>query len=75
LARIAPSRSRQRTTQILSIHNLLARNLAKSVMGDDIKRLKDGEIDALALLEDQKRALRANAAVMRCLEEQIRGIG
>jgi len=63
---------RQRTTQILSIHNLLARNLAKSVKGDDIKRLKDGEIDALALLEDQKRALRANVAVMRCLEEQIR---
>jgi transposase len=63
---------RQRTTQILSIHNLLARNLAKSVKGDDIKRLEDGEIDALALLEDQKRALRANVAVMRCLEEQIR---
>src|SRR5450631_952913 len=63
---------RQRTTQILSIHNLLARNLAKSVKGDDIKRLEDGEIDALALLEDQKLALRANVAVMRCLEEQIR---
>jgi transposase len=63
---------RQRTAQILSIHNLLARNLAKSVKGDDIKRLEDGEIDALALLEDQKRALRANVAVMRCLEEQIR---
>jgi transposase len=31
--------ARQRTAQILSIHNLLARNLAKSVKGDDIKRL------------------------------------
>jgi len=62
----------QRTAQILSIHNLLARNLARSVKGDDIKRLKDSEIDGFALLEDQKRALRANVAVMRCLEEQIR---
>jgi len=35
---------RQRTTQILSIHNLLARNLAKSVKGDAIKRLEDGRL-------------------------------
>jgi transposase len=63
---------RQRTTHILSIHNLFARNLAKSFTGDEIKRLEDGAIDALALLEDQKRAVKANAAVMRCLEEQIR---
>jgi len=63
---------RQRTTNILSIHNLLARNLAKSVGGEDIKRLKDAEIDELELLEDQKRAIKANAAVLRCLEEQIR---
>jgi len=62
----------QRTAQILSIHNLLARNLARSVKGDDIKRLEDSEIEGLALLEDQRRALRANVAVMRCLEEQIR---
>jgi transposase len=62
----------QRTAQILSIHNLLARNLAQSVKGDDIKRLEDSEIEGLALLEDQKRALRANVAVMRCLEQQIR---
>jgi transposase len=63
---------RQRTAQILSIHNLLARNLAKSVKGDDIKKLEDADIDELGLLEDQKRALRANVAVMRCLEEQVR---
>ena len=63
---------RQRTSQILSIHNLLARNLAKSLKGDDIKRLEDGAIDGLALLEDQKRAVKANVAVMRCLEVQIR---
>lgn len=62
---------RQRTANILSIHNLLARNLAKSVRGDDIKRLGEAEIDGLALLEDQKRAIKANAAVLRCLEEQI----
>jgi transposase len=63
---------RQRAAQILSIHNQLARNLAKSIKGDDIKKLADADIDALGLLEDQKRALRANLAVMRCLEEQIR---
>lgn len=63
---------RQRAAQILSIHNLLARNLARSVKGDDIKKLRDEDIDALALLEDQKSALRANVAVMRCLEQQVR---
>jgi hypothetical protein len=47
-------------------------NLAKSVKGDDIKKLEDADIDALEQLEDKNRTLRANLAVMRCLEEQIR---
>jgi transposase len=65
---------RQRTAQILSIQNQLARNTASSLAGHEIKRWEDCEVDALTLLDDQKRALKANLAVMRCLDEQVKGL-
>jgi len=62
---------RQRTTQILSMQNLLTRNLGTRVSGNDIKRWTPEAIDALKLLDEQKLALKANQAVMRCLNQQV----
>lgn len=63
---------RQRSTQILSIENLIARNLGQRAGGSQIKRWDDENIDAMALLEEQKLAVKANLAVMHCLDEQVR---
>src|SRR3990172_397360 len=61
---------RTRTTQILSIQNLLARNLAMQAGSNLIKRWQDTDIDALDLLSEQKMALKSNLALMQCLDEQ-----
>jgi transposase len=62
---------RQRSAQILSIGNLIARNLGAHASGNEIKRWQPEHIDAMALLEEQKQALKANLAVMRCLDSQV----
>jgi transposase len=62
---------RQRTTQILSMHNLIARNLGSRMRGDSIKRMEPKDVDAMELLGEQKQALKANLAVMDCMDEQI----
>ena len=62
---------RQRTTQILSIQNLLARNLGETLSGSAIKRWQAANIKALSLLPEQKLALASNLTVMHCLDEQI----
>lgn len=62
---------RQRTTQILSIQNLVARNLGANTSGNDVKRWTQESVEAMALLDEQKLALQANLAVMRCLDTQI----
>lgn len=62
---------RQRTTQILSMQNLLTRNLGMQTSGNEIKRWQTANIEALALLPEQRLALQSNLAVMQCLDEQI----
>lgn len=62
---------RQRTSQILSMHNLIARNLGARMRGDSIKRMEPKDVDAMELLEEQKQAIKANLAVMDCIDEQI----
>ncbi len=62
---------RQRTTQILSMQNLVARNLGANASGNVIKRWTSESIEVMALLDEQKLALQANLAVMRCLDTQI----
>ena len=62
---------RQRSTQILSIGNLVARNLGTHAGGNEIKRWQREHVDAMPLLDEQKQALMANLAVMRCLDSQI----
>ena len=65
---------RQRSAQILSIGNLLARNLGPHAGGNEIKHWQAETIDAMALLEEQKQAVNANLAVMQCLDEQIKAL-
>ena len=61
----------QHTSQILSIQNLVARNLGAQASGNEIKQLRPRDIDAMPLLNEQKLALNANLAVMYCLEQQL----
>jgi transposase len=63
---------RQRTAQILSIQNQIARTLGSSLTGNEIKRWEDSDIEALPLIDEQRYALQANVAVMRCLHERIK---
>jgi len=62
---------RTRTTQILSMQNLLARNLGMQAKGNEIKRWCDADIDGMALLREQKLAIKANLAVMRCVDLHV----
>jgi transposase len=65
---------RQRSTQILCMHNLVARNLGCRASGNEIKRWSDEAIEAMALLAEQKQALKASLAVMNCLDQQVHGL-
>lgn len=71
LARKRAQLVRNRTTQILSMQNLYTRNLGGQLNGNALKRLTGADIDALALLAEQKLALKANLAVMQCLNGEI----
>ena len=62
---------RQRSSQILSIENLIARNLGVRASCKQVKAFEPEHIDALELLEEQKQALKANLAVMSCIDKQV----
>lgn len=63
---------RQRTSQILSMQNLTARNLGAHASGNEIKRWTDQDIAAMPMLPSQRLALMTNRAVMDCLDEQVK---
>ncbi|MDM0118142.1 IS110 family transposase [Variovorax sp. J22R133] len=65
---------RQRSTQILSMQNLVARNLGANARGNEIKRWTRESIEVMALLDEQKLALHANLAVMECLDTQVKAL-
>lgn len=62
---------RQRTTQILSIQNLLSRNTGRSLSGRDIKKLDNEDIERMNQDPHRTLAIHSNLSVMRCLDEQI----
>ena len=62
---------RQRTTQILSIQNLISRNTGQSLRGDTIKQLDSKELEKTIQDPHRTLAITSNLAVMRCLDEQI----
>ena len=62
---------RQRTQNILSVQNLMARNLGHRTTANVIKRWDDEEIAELFENEDLVAPVRASVMVIRCLEEEI----
>jgi len=65
---------RYRTSNLLSINNLWARNLGSSIRGNQIKRLKEEDVDVLMENEHLSLAIKSNLKVMHCVEEQIKHI-
>jgi transposase len=62
---------RQRTTNLLSIQNLITRNTGSSHNGNRIKRLDARQVDQLLPNPDLALAVKANLAMLRCADEQI----
>jgi len=62
---------RQRSSQILGVQNLLARNLGARARCNDIKSWQPESIDAMELLDEQKQALKATLAILRCIDAQV----
>lgn len=62
---------RQRTTNLLSIQNLLTRNTGSSRSGNRIKHLTVAAVDDLLPHAELALAVKSNLAVRQCLEEQI----
>ena len=62
---------RQRTSNVLSIKNLLARNTGQSMSAAGVKRLTDEEVDAMLAGAEFVLAVKSSLAVVRRLEEQI----
>jgi transposase len=71
LARKRSQLVQARTGHLLSAHNLMARDLGSHVTGRDLKALKASDVDKMALLAEQKTALKATLAVVRCLDSQV----
>lgn len=62
---------RQRTTNILSIQNLLTRNTGQSMKANPIKGLDAQQVDELLPDSDLALAVKANVAMMSSAAEQI----
>jgi len=61
----------QRTANVLSVQNLLARNLGHSLSANATKRLSTEEVDRLLPGAHLALAVKCNLAVMQALDEQI----
>jgi len=62
---------RERTRQVLSIQNLMARNLGVSMNANQVKRLSCQEVDALLPDESLALAVKSSLVVMECLDNNI----
>jgi len=65
---------RHRTAHLLSIENLILRNTGTRMTANEVRVLTPEKIEALLLEEDLALAVKANAAVLVCLEEQIKQV-
>src|SRR5688572_4530923 len=61
---------RQRTSNLLSIQNLITRNTGSSLNGNRIKTLDAQQIDQLLSDPDLALAVKANLAMLNCADEQ-----
>ena len=62
---------RQRTTNLLSIQNLLTRNTGSSISANRVKGLDAQQVDELLPDRDLALAVKANLSVMSSADEQI----
>jgi len=62
---------RQRTSNILSVQNLLARNTGQTISGAGVKRLEESSVNQMLPDEDLALAVHSGVAVMSCLDTQI----
>jgi transposase len=62
---------RQRTTQILSIQNLITRNTGFQFNGNKIKKMDNAQLSELFPFTEQALAAQSNLAILKALNEQI----
>jgi transposase len=62
---------RKRTSHILSIENLMMRNTGQRATAKEVKKLTAEGVDALGWEAELALAMKANVAVMSCLDEQV----
>jgi transposase len=62
---------RSRTTHILAVENITARQFGTRISSNQVKQLEAEEINTMYLPEDVKWAIKANVAVIQTLSEQI----
>jgi transposase len=65
---------RHRTSHILSVKNILARNLGVRMKSDEVKKLTAGEVTALFPDKEMRTAVMASVNLIGHLEEAIDGI-
>jgi len=65
---------RHRTSNLLSIQNLLTRNTGSTLSGNRIKQLTVTEVEQILPQAELALAVKSNLAVLQCLEEQIERI-
>jgi transposase len=61
----------QKTSNVLSIQNLVARNTGASISGNRIKQLQRDDVADLMPEDERVLAVESNLVVMRCLHQQI----
>ncbi len=71
LARKRMQLVRSRTSHILAIENILARQRAISMRSNQVKRLTHADVEQMGLPEDVALAVQSNRAVVATLGEQI----
>jgi len=71
LARKRMQLVRSRTSHILAIENILARQRAISIRSNQVKRLTHADVEQMGLPEDVALAVQSNRAVVATLGEQI----
>jgi len=65
---------RHRTSHLLSVKNILARNLGLRMKSEDVKKLQDPEVKRFFPDQEMQTAVLASVGLIRHLEEEISGI-
>lgn len=71
LARKRMQLVRSRTAHILAAENITSREYGSRISSNQVKQLESEHIDAMALYDDVKYALKANVAIVKAISEQI----